>query len=301
MGFFVKFWGVRGSIPTPGWQTRRYGGNTTCVEVRVDDHLIICDGGTGLRELGVSLLKKHKGPLTAHFLFSHPHWDHIQGFPFFAPLYDPKNTFYIYGRDESDQKHFELLSGQMHSDYFPVEFQDVGANVVPTSLASTKGMLGSVKVETFMQPHPGGSLAYSFEAHGKKVVFATDNELDMIIENPEEVAKDSFAHRKISKPYIDFIRGADLLVADGQYTDEEYPQRRGWGHARATTVVDAALEADVHRLAITHHDPMQSDEDVDAKIKVCRERVARFHRSLVVFPAREKVELRIDQGEFEAS
>ena len=239
--FYVKFWGVRGSIPTPGWKTRRYGGNTTCVEVRVDDHLFICDGGTGLRELGIDLLKKNKGAITAHFFFSHPHWDHIQGFPFFGPVYAPENTFYIYGRSDDDTKHFDLLSGQMRSDYFPVEFKDIGAHVVPTALSATEGKIGPVKITTFMQAHPGGSLAYAFEAHGKKVVFATDNELDLTIKNESETAGDVFAHRKVDPRYLDFIRGADLLIADGQYTDEEYPAKKGWGHARATTLVDAAL------------------------------------------------------------
>ncbi len=294
MSFFVKFWGVRGSIPTPGWQTRKYGGNTTCIEIRIDDTLYICDGGTGLRELGESLLKRKQRPISGHMFFSHPHWDHIQGFPFFAPIYAPDNTFYIYGKSEHDQSHFDLLSGQMRSEYFPVEFSELSAHLVPAHLEPGGADIGPARVSWFVQAHPGGSLAYCFEAHGKKVVFATDNELDMTLDNRDEVAKNPSVHRKVSREYIDFVRGADLLIADGQYTDEEYPEKVGWGHARATTLVDAAVEADVKRLAITHHDPMQSDDEVDAKILACRERAAKYQRKLVIFAAREKVELRID-------
>ncbi len=297
MGFFVRFWGVRGSIPTPGWQTRRYGGNTTCVEVRVNDTLFILDGGTGLRELGDTLIKRGQFPITAHMLFSHPHWDHIQGFPFFTPAYMPNNTLYIYGRDKKDKSYFELLSGQMKSDYFPVEFADLGAHLEPKALDEQGTQIGDAKVSWFKQVHPGGSLAYRIEHDGYAIAFCTDNELDLSLRNKERVDRDPRSHREVSPDFIDFVSGVDLLIADGQYTEDEYPTKIGWGHARAQTVVDAAIDAHVKRLAITHHDPMQSDDQVDEKILRCRKRAEAQHADLIIFGAREKVELRIDDGE----
>ena len=179
MGFFVRFWGVRGSIPTPGKAAHRYGGNTSCVEVRVNDTLFICDGGTGLRELGSDLLERAKGkPLTAHFLFSHMHWDHIQGFPFFTPVYIPANTFYIYGAHTGDTRFHRLLSGQMSSSYFPVDFSELRGTIVAADLGDEGSRdIEGTQVSCLSLHHPGGSFAYRFERDGHVVVYATDNEL----------------------------------------------------------------------------------------------------------------------------
>ncbi len=288
-GFFVKFWGTRGSIPTPGFRTRKYGGNTSCVEMRIDGTLFICDGGTGLRELGIDLMRRSPTAIKAHLFFSHPHWDHIQGFPFFTPAYAPENTFHIYGTKAGERRIFELLSGQMRSDYFPVSFSELGAKIEPSSLEECGGVIDGVTIKAFEQHHPGASYAFSFEKGGRKVVYATDNEVDQTLlgEGPDGL-------RQVPLPYLDFVRGADLLIADGQYTDEEYPERAGWGHARATTLVDAAVQAGVKQLAIYHHDPMHADEQIDALIERCRARAKRHTDALVVFGAREGLELRID-------
>jgi phosphoribosyl 1,2-cyclic phosphodiesterase len=294
MSFFVKFWGTRGSIPTPGWQTKRYGGNTTCIEVRADETLFILDGGTGLRELGEDLLRRQSGAIETHMMFSHPHWDHIQGFPFFTPAYMLNNTLYIYGREDGDTSYFDLLSGQMTSEYFPVAFKDLGAKVVPAFLDPDGRVIAGVQVRWMKQVHPGGSVAYRFDYQGHSLVFSTDNELDLIIQNKKETAQNPDIPRHVSKEFLDFIQGVDLLIADGQYTDQEYESKIGWGHPRATTVVDAAIDAGVRRLVITHHDPMQSDAAVEDKIAVCRARAEARDSDLVVFAAREKVALRID-------
>ena len=296
MATFVKFWGTRGSIPTPGHKTRRFGGNTSCVEVRIDDTLFVCDGGTGLRELGVDLLGRVDRP-TAHLFFSHTHWDHIQGFPFFTPAYLSQNTFHVYGTAEGDRRTYELLSGQMRSvEYFPVDFAELKANIVASHIDGGRRLIDGVRVRFFEQEHPGRSWAYSFEKDGVKVVFATDNEIDLVIKDEERIRADLDAPRRIPRELVEFVRGADLLVADGQYLDEEYPNRVGWGHPRASTVVDLALQAGVKQLAITHHDPMHGDGDVDKKIVQCKERAARGNRDLVVFGAREGLELRIDSS-----
>lgn len=288
----VKFWGTRGSIPTPGWHTRTYGGNTPCVSVRTGETLIICDAGTGVRPLGQDLGLRQKGPVTGHFFFSHPHWDHIQGFPFFVPVYIPNNKFFIYGVEAGDQRFYELLSGQMQSDYFPVAFTDLGAEISARSIGDDC-VIGAVQVSWFEQRHPGGSLAYKFEQGPLKVVYATDNELDLDLVNAEEAAAQPKALRQANPAYLEFVRGADLLIGDGQYTDGEYPSKVNWGHSRATTLVDAAVTAGVKRLAVFHHDPMHGDDAINEIIAVCRRRAEQHQSDLVIFAAREGVELRV--------
>lgn len=293
MAFLVKFWGTRGSIPTPGQATRKYGGNTTCVEVSVDGTLFICDAGTGVRELGLELLRRGSGPIEGHWLFSHAHWDHIQGFPFFVPAYQPDNTFRVYGVDGDDERFFRLLSGQMGSEYFPVAFSDLGANIVPARIEEGGSVIGGVRVEAFRQTHPGGSYAYSFEKDGRKVVFATDHEFDLDIPDKELPLRDPDALRPVDESFVAFARGCDLLVIDAQYTDAEYRSKVGWGHPRATTTIDVAVHCGARQVALTHHDPMHSDREVEEKVEACRSRAARFAPQLVVFGAREGMELQI--------
>ena len=289
MRIFVKFWGVRGSIPTPGPSTRRYGGNTSCYEIRIGDILIICDAGTGIRPLGLDLLKRSPNAIEGHMFLSHAHWDHIQGFPFFLPAYEESTKLFVYGLSTGDDRPHDLLSGQMQTDYFPVSFRDLGGQVIPSYLENFEGQIGDITVRALEQIHPGASHAYSFEHDGRRVVYMTDNEIDQAL--PE--IKDDDQLRPIPQQMVDFVQGADLLIADGQYTEDEYLKKVGWGHARATTVTDLAIAGNVKRLAITHHDPMQSDQEVDAKIAVCRERVKTLSGNVEVFGAREGLEIRI--------
>lgn len=291
MSLYVKFWGTRGSIPTPGPKTQRYGGNTSCVEIRAGHTVLICDGGTGLRELGVDLLRRSNGkPLTLHLFFSHPHWDHIQGFPFFQPAYAAEHTLYIYGQDE---KLYQLLSGQMQSAYFPVNFGELKAKIVPRPFQTSRVEIAGAEVRLFEQKHPGSSLGFSFTYEGKKVVYSTDNELDQLLADPEQPKARPDELRKLPEGLIAPAKGADLLIADGQYEDGEYTRKVGWGHARASTAVDFAVQAGARQLAIFHHDPMQSDKDVDEKIAACASRGTRLGSDLKVFGAREGVEIKI--------
>lgn len=292
MPTFVKFWGTRGSIPTPGSKTRRFGGNTSCVEIRVDDTLFVCDGGTGLRELGVDL-RERTDRITAHLFFSHTHWDHIQGFPFFTPAYTPSSTLHVYDVKKDDTRMQRLLLGQMHEEYFPVSFRDLGARIDFTHLGTGEKTIDGVFVSHLEQTHPGRSFAYSFTKNGVKAVYATDSELDLLIENRADSDRDPDRLRRLPAEAVKFYADADLLIADGQYDDDEYPKKAGWGHARATTVVDLAIQAGVKQLAIYHHDPMHSDEVVECTIQTCRERAARAGSNLVVFGAREGVELKL--------
>jgi phosphoribosyl 1,2-cyclic phosphodiesterase len=292
MGIYVTFWGVRGSIPTPGHATQRYGGNTACIEVKVDDELFILDGGSGLRGFGSSLAEKGQSAIKAHMLFSHSHWDHIQGFPFFLPVYNPNTVLTVYDPDEGKQSIYDLLHGQMQDRYFPVQFSDLGSNIVSEYFVNGKKKIGNITLAYHKTCHPGGSLAYSITCNGKKIVYSTDNELDLMLSNREESLKNPKVFRKAPKDFLKFIEGADLFIADGQYTDEEYLTKVHWGHPRATTLIDASYEAGVKNLAITHHDPMQSDTDVDLKIEACRERASEIGYKGVIFPAREGVTLK---------
>lgn len=293
MDFLVTFWGVRGSIPTPGHSTQRYGGNTACIEVNVDDTLIIFDGGSGLRTLGASLLHRGLTEVKAHMLFSHSHWDHIQGFPFFPLAYNPKTTLIVYGTEKGDQRIFDLLSGQMQDKYFPVQFTDLGAQILADHLDGGGKKIGAATIDYIETEHPGGSLAYSICAHGKKIVYSTDNELDLRLKNKEESMKDPSIFRHAPDDFIAFCKDADLLIADGQYTEKEYSSHVHWGHPRATTLVDLAISANIKQVAITHHDPLQTDEMVDKKIHSCMTRAAILSYNGVIFPAREGITLKL--------
>ncbi len=254
----------------------------------------MCDGGTGLRELGLDLERRKQGPLEAHLFFSHMHWDHIQGFPFFVPAYAPENDLFVYEVAPGDDRVQRLLHGQMRSEYFPVGFTDLGARIHGRHFTEGVLAIDDVTVRCLEQRHPGRSFAYAFELGGKKVVYATDSELDLLLESPEQAETDPDAPRRLPAAVVDFVAGADLLIADGQYTDAEYPKRRGWGHARATTVADLALQAGVKQCAIFHHDPMQSDELVNEKIAATRRRIEGAGGACLLFGAREGFELKLD-------
>jgi phosphoribosyl 1,2-cyclic phosphodiesterase len=289
---FVRFWGTRGSIPTPGHKTRRFGGNTSCVEIRVGDVELICDGGTGLRELGLDLLQRSQPKVEAHLFFSHMHWDHIQGFPFFVPAYGQNSELTVYETAPGDDRVQKLLHGQMRSEYFPVEFGDLGARISARHFEGGTLQIGPITVRCLEQTHPGRSYAYAFELGGKKIVYATDSELDVTLENRDASLADPNLRRKLPDALAAFFDGADLLIADGQYTDEEYAHKVGWGHARANTVADLAHQAGVRKCAIFHHDPMHSDELVDQKILAASERLARWGSATQIFGAREGLELK---------
>jgi phosphoribosyl 1,2-cyclic phosphodiesterase len=283
---FVKFWGTRGSIPTPGEHTRRYGGNTSCVEVRLNDTLIICDAGSGIRGLGDDLLDRSPGPITGHLLFSHSHWDHIQGFPFFAPAYIPENRFFIYGRNPGDDRFYRLLSGQMESDYFPISFSSLKAAIRAEFLRDSKGTIGGIQVECLDVDHPGGAIAYALSAGGRRIVYATDCELRWQPDFSPRVL------REMRVELVNFCRGADLLIADGQYTDDEYALRIGWGHSSGLSAVDLAVRAGASKLALFHHDPARSDTDLERLVDTCLQRAEAHASPLSVFAAREGVEFR---------
>lgn len=304
MSFYAKFWGVRGSIPTPGHRTRVYGGNTSCVEFRINDQLFICDAGTGLRELGDSLRWREHVASEFHMFFSHSHWDHIQGFPFFEAAYSKGKTINVYGVQSAEHKTHSLLSGQMSNDYFPVDFSELSADIVSKPLDPAGQLVQGVNVSVLKQPHPGGSNAFKFASDGLVGIYATDCEIDLFLNQgkfgPEERAKENpSALRILPDDYVAFFKNADLLIHDAQYTDQEYVDKVGWGHPRFSTTVDLAVQAGVKSLALFHHDPGHSDAEIDGIVEQARARAKMHGANIEIFAARESLEVRLIDEEYQ--
>ncbi len=269
----VRFWGTRGSIPTPGKQTEKFGGNTTCVEIRYGGTIIVIDAGSGIRDLSLAWLEEFgKSPLHATLLFTHYHWDHIQGFPFFTSAYLPNNSFDIFGNTPEGVSLKDILSGQMQSAYFPVPLAAMQAQMRFHPVVS-EFMIGPIRVKTFGLPHPGGCIGYRLEVENSIFVFATDSEFDQVALNAEAVRADHSLPREYPPELVEFLQGAHILAVDCQYSDEQYQTKVGWGHNSLTTVVDLARQTNPKMLALCHHDPQSSDEDVLQLIAEARIRI----------------------------
>ncbi len=292
MAAFVKFWGTRGSIPTPASWTRVYGGNTPCVEVRFDETIFICDAGSGIRELGKDLLTRVPPPKDLHLLITHTHWDHIQGFPFFAPVYGDATRIHVYGREANDDLTYRLLSGQMSSSYFPVSFKELGASVVADYLNNGEKEIGGVHVRSFTLNHIGGCLGYSFEKEGRKIVYATDTELEIQEGDLFPDLDNCSPLRRAPDDLAQIARDADLLIFDAQYDEKEYMTHRKWGHSCCFSATDLAIQAKVKNLALFHHDPESTDRAIDDMVQSCRKRAARHGATLTISGAREGVEFK---------
>jgi phosphoribosyl 1,2-cyclic phosphodiesterase len=282
-GITVRFWGVRGTIPTPGPETCRYGGNTACVEVRAGGELLILDAGTGIRKLGQALSQSGE-PIHGTLLISHAHWDHIHGLPFFAPAMAPGNCFRVYGSAGSGPHLRSILASQMESPYFPLSLDDLPNTLEFYELRDDAIEVGAVKVRTLPLHHPGFALGFRVEAAGKAIVYATDQ---------EPLAAANGAEPRLDPQLLHFAAGADLLICDAQYTAEEYRRHVGWGHSSVTDAVRLALAARVERLALFHYDPERSDAAVDTLLQVARDEVKRRSGRLECVAAAEGLELAI--------
>jgi phosphoribosyl 1,2-cyclic phosphodiesterase len=289
----ITFWGTRGSISTPGRITEKYGGNTPCVEVTYEDTKIILDAGTGMRPLGIELFEefsKEGSPLSFHLFLSHTHWDHIQGFPFFLPVFIKDTKLTIHGSPHKERYIESILKNQMDSGYFPVSMSDIAADVSIQDISQEVLALDSVVVDWQEQHcHPGGSVRYRLNVDGKKIVYATDVELDLIF-NPDsnELNKEA-----LTQEYRDFIYEADLLIADGQYTEEEYSTKTGWGHTSISLLLEIANQCKVKQLAVFHHDPQHSDKFLDALSIESRSKYRLDEGEMDVFWAREGMTLAV--------
>jgi phosphoribosyl 1,2-cyclic phosphodiesterase len=278
----VRFWGVRGSIPTASRETVGYGGNTPCVELQVAgvDSIFIWDGGTGLRELGRSIRERGQG-VRGYLFFSHFHWDHIQGLPFFEPAYTAGNEFTLVGPAQPTADLLQILSGQMASVYFPVGLEQFGARLTFNEIGEGTAMLGGVQFDTLSSFHPGRALIYRVIHGGKRIIYATDNEL------PRNWRSGGASAAHAVERLRTFFEGADLLIHDAQYTPEELERRRGWGHSAWTDVVDLAEAAKVKRVILFHHDPDHSDGFLDSILVAVEKRVASSGAAMTCDLARE--------------
>ncbi|HTI63278.1 MAG TPA: MBL fold metallo-hydrolase [Gemmatimonadaceae bacterium] len=283
MTLHLRFWGTRGSVPTPGARTVRYGGNTPCVEVRTaTGWLIILDAGTGIRELGRALMSTATADgIAADIFLTHAHWDHIQGIPFFAPIFERGNHFTIWGSDSLQTSVDRVIRDQMSPVVFPVAFDKLGAlidfrEIAEESLAGSGYEVAAIRVQ-----HPGGALGYRFTdaaAPDSSFVYISDNEL---------AAGDGPWRSRL----VEFVRGAKVLIHDATYTAEEYDQHRGWGHSTCDEAVALALDAGVGELVLFHHKPERADDEIDVCTDACRELAARSGRALRITAAAEGMTL----------
>ncbi len=288
----VRFWGTRGSVPTPGPATVRYGGNTSCVELLTHGGTrFILDSGTGIRELGLSLARL-EGPVSAHILLGHTHWDHISGFPFFGPAFRPGNAFVVYGARDLDRPLRDVLATQMHFTYFPVPLGDLRADLEFRELDEEEFDVDGATIRTHYLNHTAVCMGYRIETDGASVAYVTDHEPYGRANHSREPSAESgetgvlFTHGGDQR-LVDFVRGADLLIQDAQYTPQEYLERQGWGHGGVDYVVDVAMAASVRRLALFHHEPTHADERIDEMVAYCQQRVRDAGADVEVFAAAE--------------
>ncbi len=277
----VKFWGTRGSLPKSGPGTIRYGGNTSCVEVRSDrGTLVMIDCGSGAHAFGQELMKSGDMPKRGHMLISHTHWDHIQGFPFFAPLFVPGMEWDIYGPQGLGTSFREALSGQMQYTYFPIGLEQLGATIRFHELVEGYFEIDGIVVRARYLNHPALTLSYRLEVDGASVVYACDHE-----PHSRELACCDQPITGGDLDHAEFLSESDLVIHDAQYTPEEFDQRIGWGHSTADYAARVSKYADVRQLALTHHDPVHVDDDIDRMTSDAKQRVLKPGDNLNVIAA----------------
>src|SRR6266404_5507929 len=282
----VRFWGTRGSIPTPGHRTAIFGGNTSCVELTTTEGTtLVLDSGTGIRVLGLDMLRRPV-PHRIHLLIGHTHWDHIQGFPFFTPAFLPGTELNIYGSVAFQRSLEDSLSGQMQYSYFPVKLQDLASRIHYTELEEGFFRIGDILVETQYLNHTAPTIAYRISADGATAAYVTDHEPFWNSPGPE-------FHHPGDQRHIEFLKGADLVIHDAQYTNEEYKSKLGWGHSPTDYVTDVTLAAGAARLALFHHDPTHDDDAIKNIEAAQRARVQTSGSSLDVFAAAEGMEFEV--------
>lgn len=277
----IKVWGCRGSITTPGTDTVRYGGNSTCLEIRSAlGQVFVVDAGSGLRNLGKAL--RHESAVSdIRFFLTHPHWDHLVGFPFFEPAYfDWYNITFCSGSHAQNAIR-KYLSRQMESPYFPVSFHYLKAHFdyrcEQPKMINGNCLIGGIEFCPIPLSHPDGGYGFKFIENGKSFVFLTDNEL-------------GFQHDGglTFMQYVEHCRGADLLFHDAQYTTGEYyGQTRGWGHSTYEDAVKLATEADVKSIGLFHHDPDRTDDDLERQLDACRKQIDQSGSSVDCFACAE--------------
>lgn len=252
-------WGVRGTLPVPGTLTTVYGGNTNCITLSyAKKDFFIFDAGTGIKALSNYLVKENKFPMSAKIFISHPHYDHINGLPFFVPLYIKGNEFEILGSNHGDISIEKIIADQMDSLYFPITVKEFSAKLTFKSLTEESFNIDDLQIQTLLLNHPGRCLGYRVQHNDKLFCYISDHE----IYSEESPQHNQFEVDRL----VHFINGADLVVIDATYTDEEYLKKTGWGHSCISRVVDIADKANVKVLCLYHHDPDQFDKEIDLKL-----------------------------------
>lgn len=303
----IKFWGTRGSIAVPSPETLRYGGNTTCVELRADGEIIVLDGGSGIRPLGVALDREFQArPIKLSLLITHAHWDHIQGFPFFKPAYDSKNEIRIFGFDGAGATFREIMAEPMRAPFFPITMRELSAQMNINKLNEMKFSLGKLDIHAAFVNHPGVCVGYRIFTSAGSVGFVPDHEpyefylhaargKQLSAEEVKEIATEKHAG------LVQFLRGSDILILDTQYTDQEYKKHIGWGHGSVSSAVSLALEADVQTLFLFHHDPSHDDEMVDTMVESARKLAMKSGSHLEVAGAQQGTEILLEPRKIAAA
>jgi phosphoribosyl 1,2-cyclic phosphodiesterase len=271
----IRFWGVRGTLPVSGEHALKYGGNTSCISLEFPrQQLFVFDGGSGIKTLGNWLISQKRQNIHAKILISHPHWDHINAIPFFAPLYQQGNEFEILGSNQGDSTMRELISAQMDGVYFPITLAAFAARVYFRDLAEENIVLNDIEVKTMLLSHPGKCLGYRVNYNGRSLCYITDNE--MFLENSD------FYSSHYENKLEDFCRDTNVLITDSTYTDDEYKTKVGWGHSCVSKVVNLAHNANVKSLYLFHHDPDQTDNDIDFKLEYATNLLANLNSNTEV-------------------
>ncbi len=296
----LRFWGTRGSVPTPGEQTVRYGGNTPCIEVRLGENkLIILDAGTGIRALGERLVSNGK-PVHAFLLISHPHWDHIQGFPFFRPIFLAGNEFTIIGGESKRITLRKMITDLMNKIDFPLHLIKVKAKIKFRRVAEEEFNIFDATVKTMFVNHPSFSLGFRITHRGKSLAYISDNEpfdgeVARLKRNvdPQIVRRYMEATGDQNQRLYDFVRGVDVLIHDATYTPEEYKEHVGWGHSHYLFSINVAIRGRVKKLVLFHHDPTHSDAAVDEIFLKCQKEILSQKAALRCVAAAEGMEMEI--------
>jgi phosphoribosyl 1,2-cyclic phosphodiesterase len=275
----IRCWGSRGSIPVSGEQYLRYGGDTTCLEVRSGrGDLIVVDAGSGIRGLGYKLITERVRAFD--MLFTHAHLDHVSGFPFFLPIYRKETRIIIHGNPFVNHSYNRILGGIMTSPYHPFEFNEIPSKLSFDKVGTRPFKIGSIAITPILLSHPNGGIGYKFEEKGKSFVFLTDNELEYI--HPSGMSIEA---------YIDFSRNADLLIHDAEYLPKDY--NRTWGHSMYTSAVDLGIRARAKRLGLFHHNQKRTDDQIDATVTAAQKLIARQKSSLDCFAVGPSFEINL--------
>ncbi|MBF0380739.1 MAG: response regulator [Magnetococcales bacterium] len=282
----LTYWGVRGTLPVPGENSLKYGGHTSCVTIEFPKgEFFIFDAGSGIKSLSNHMLAQKKARIDAKIFISHPHWDHINALPFFVPLFIPGHEIEILGASHGELKMRELISSQMEGVYFPIQIKEFAARVFFRDLKEESFEIDNIKIETQLLNHPGNCLGYRIEHNGSSICYVTDNELPL--------ESSPYFNQQTLDRLINFVKGTDILITDTTYTNKEYKGKELWGHSTVEQVVNLAHTAEVKNLHLFHHDPDQTDDDIDAKLAIAESMLSKLDSTVCCIAPKEKQQFKI--------